>query len=512
MNNRMLAERLPEFPKTIITRNGITIEPWHSVWKYRDTQIKVKLDFTRLPITDTLRASLQHTFIWYAENKSPYYLVNLFRYIRLFLQYSSPKDKRERIDAISCDMFMNYRASLSRENEYYIGSMANFWKRMHAQGFPGLDKDSLYFLQKSSFAKNIQGAAVLTMDPTHGPFTEIEFQKISLELHDARMREAISLADFLIVWLFLALGQRPVQYAALKVCDFHQSESDMGEVTYSLQIPRAKQRGEITRSSFKNRIILNEIGVQFVQHIRDLKLKCGELRTDLNSFPLFPAKLPSADAPREYAWHKTPKSLSVQIDRIMSTLKILSERTGAPLKCNPRRFRYTVGTRAAIEGHGELVIAEMLDHSDTQTAGIYVKAVPELIEKFTAKLAFQLAPLANAFKGQIIDPEAESSLPENTYLRIYAPEHTGSMRPTGSCGEHSLCGLMEPLACYTCRSFQPWMGGPHAAVLERLIDERERIQASAADGNTRIASINDLTILAVAEVVRQCEKMKSREE
>lgn len=503
----MRAERLPEFSKNIVTRNGITIEPWRTTWNYRDTLIKVNLDFARLPISNELRNSLQHAFVWYAENKSPFYLINIFQKLESFFTFLIQCKPRRKIDVITDDMLMNYRSSLSADKDYFLGFLAGFFKRMHEQGLSGIDEKAVYFLKNSSFKKNIQGAAVLTMDPTRGPFSDIEFQAISSEIYSARNRGAISLADFLLIWLFLSLGQRPIQYAALKVCDFQVSEKPNGETIYSLRIPRAKQRGEATRTSFKDRIIHSEIGREFALHILNLKMQCKKCGIPHDDFPLFPAKQRTPDAPDGYEWHRTSNSVKTETRLIMASLKITSERTGEPLNGHPRRFRYTVGTRAAIEGHGELVIAEMLDHSDTQTAGIYVKAVPELIEKFTAKLAFQLAPLANAFKGQIIDPEAESNLPENTYLRIYAPEHTGSMRPTGSCGEHKLCGLMEPLACYTCRSFHPWLNGPHAAILKRLIEERERIQTSTSDDNMRIASINDLTILAVAEVVSQCEQI-----
>ena len=76
------------------------------------------------------------------------------------------------------------------------------------------------------------------------------------------------------------------------------------------------------------------------------------------------------------------------------------------------------------------------------------------------------------------------------------------MKPMGSCGKHGFCGFLAPIACYTCVNFQPWLDGPHEAVLAFLIRERDRL---AQQTDLRIASINDRTILAVAEVVRQCE-------
>jgi len=77
------------------------------------------------------------------------------------------------------------------------------------------------------------------------------------------------------------------------------------------------------------------------------------------------------------------------------------------------------------------------------------------------------------------------------------------MRPMGNCGSHAFCSLMAPVACYTCRSFQPWQDGPHEAVRDFLLAERERL---LHESDARIASVNDRTILAIAEVVRQCRE------
>ena len=74
-----------------------------------------------------------------------------------------------------------------------------------------------------------------------------------------------------------------------------------------------------------------------------------------------------------------------------------------------------------------------------------------------------------------------------------------------SCGKYGFCGSLAPIACYTCRSFQPWLDGPHEAVLNLLISERDRLLGVDA----RIASINDRTILAVAEVVRRCAELRN---
>ena len=81
------------------------------------------------------------------------------------------------------------------------------------------------------------------------------------------------------------------------------------------------------------------------------------------------------------------------------------------------------------------------------------------------------------------------------------------MKPVGNCGQFGFCGLLAPVACYTCRSFEPWLDGPHERVLDFLIAERDRLLLQT---DKRVASINDRTILAVAEVVRKCTEIKAR--
>lgn len=158
-----------------------------------------------------------------------------------------------------------------------------------------------------------------------------------------------------------------------------------------------------------------------------------------------------------------------------SKLQVTSERTGKPLHVTATRFRRTPGTRAALEGHGELVIAELLDHTDTQNVGVYVQATSQILERIDRAVAMQLAPLAQAFAGEIITNESEVVRAGDPTSRICDPRFDASMRPMGNCASHAFCSLMAPVACYTCRSFHPWQDGPHEAVLDFLLAERERL-------------------------------------
>ena len=133
---------------------------------------------------------------------------------------------------------------------------------------------------------------------------------------------------------------------------------------------------------------------------------------------------------------------------------------------------------------------------------MYVQATPEIIKRIDRAVAMALAPMAQAFAGVIIPDESKALRNGDPSSRVFDPRIESTCKPMGSCGSHGYCGFSAPIACYTCQSFQAWADGPHEAVLGYLLAERERKMVVADE---RIASINDRTILAVAEVVRQCQ-------
>ena len=105
------------------------------------------------------------------------------------------------------------------------------------------------------------------------------------------------------------------------------------------------------------------------------------------------------------------------------------------------------------------------------------------------------------FAGVLIRREVDATRGYDPASRIVDLRIDRSGAPMGSCGTHSFCGFSAPIACYTCKSFQPWLDGPHEAVLSHLLDRRQVLLDTT---DKRVASINDRTILAVAEVIRQC--------
>ena len=495
-------ERLPGWVRT---RNGAMVFPNLDQWVYRDSSATVNLDFTSLQATPVLIASAKRTLVWYAENRSPYHLPNMFFYLAFFFRQRA-ESTGVPVSMITPESILSYRSCLRDRDSYYLGSLSGFFQKWHSLHLHGVTDDAIALLKQLRIKGNKKGEAVLTMDPENGPYSDIEFASIYDALDASCEVSVTSLSDYILAWLFMALGQRPIQYAALKVCDFVVGTGKDGIVVYTLRIPRAKQRGQLSRGDFKERVLIPKIGEKLVQLREQVKTDFQSILTDVEQAPLFPAKCSRKNEPQGFEYHRTAQSLANTLERVVNRLSVTSERTGDLIHITATRFRRTLGTRAAVEGHGELVIAELLDHTDTQNTGVYVQAVPAIVERIDRAMALHLAPLAQAFVGMIIEEESQALRVGDKSSRICDPRYDPTMKPMGNCGKHGFCGQMAPIACYTCRSFQPWLDGPHEAVLGYLIGERERLLAGS---DLRIASVNDRTILAVAEVVRRCDAMRS---
>jgi integrase len=491
------------------TRGGVVFDPRQDRWAYREGVKTISLDFASIPaLSPRMKSSLKRALLWYAENSSPSHLQNMHsHFLRLAQCLASNKDRL--IEEISDVDVLNYKDSLPAERTWYLGALSGFLKKWHQLGFPGVSGSAAGLLSELRLKGNPHGIAVLTMDPVVGPFTPIEQEALQAFVNEAFAQGILDEEVYFLAWLFMALGARPAQYAALKVCDLRKDATSSGGVTFTLKVPRVKQRNEGPRDLFKDRTLVPQIGAPLYEYAQRVRSTFEGLLDNPDQAPLFPAMRQGgrvASTP-EYAYHDTSKGLSFRLIQALNALEIPSERTGASLNITPVRFRRTLGTRAAQEGYGELIIAELLDHTDTQHVGVYVGSIPEIAERIDRAVAMALAPLAQAFAGVIISDESEATRAGDPTSRI-VDYRTDQSKPMGSCGQYSFCSFSAPIACYTCANFEPWLDGPHEALLVRLLAERERL-ASTTD--KRIVAINDRTILAVAQVIQMCEMIKLEE-
>ena len=457
---------------------------------------------------------------YYAESHSATHTRNITDNIKLYLKNTGESD-------FTKHGLVAFKNSLMKNNEYKLSVVRGFIRQMRYLGLADCLDDSIFKLvEKWRLQGNDKGIAVLSLDPVHGPFSDIEFEAIG---HTAAHRYAenskatattLSTEAYAIILLFKASGRRPEQIALLKVKDFSYTNKLTGYPVYVGNIPRIKQRGKKARSVFKPFGFVKSVAQIIELHIEGVIAEAEkEIGRSLNKaesgeFPLFASPNAFMDM-RQYSDEQLLdylKSVDSQIAsdglrralvNAVGVLGIISERTGEPLHVTPYRFRYTLGTRAAQEGAGELTIATLLDHSDIQNVGCYVKNIPEYAVEISKIMNQPLARYAAAFAGLLVKDEDEANQENQGAARIPCHEKECDV---GSCGSNAFCQDYAPVACYLCPKFRPWADAPHHLILEWLLEERERLKSNTAD--MRIASINDRAILAVCQVIKLVEEYK----
>lgn len=142
---------------------------------------------------------------------------------------------------------------------------------------------------------------------------------------------------------------------------------------------------------------------------------------------------------------------------------------------------------------------------DLQHVDVYFEASPAIVDNIDKAMGRQLAPLARAFKGRLVEDEDHSTNKGEPGSRII--DFRVSSRPLASCaGKGQGCAFNKPVACYSCFRFEPWLDGPHELVLKRLEADRERWAH-----DERMAAINDVAIEAVREVIAECAQARAQQ-
>jgi integrase len=484
------------------TKSGVEFDPLADHWRYQDGVENVSIDFSRFSgLSQNLVENARLVLKWYAENCAPKTIVSYYGRLRHLDRVIATKGIC--LNVIEAEDIINYRGTLDASTEWYLAAISSFLKKWYSMGYPGVSESTNLLLKRMRLKGMAKGVAVLTMDLQNGPFTQIEVEGLQAALNSSYAKGSVDTANYMLAWLYMLLGQRSVQYACLKVCDVRVEMGETGERTYSLLMPSAKRPGIEARERLVSRPLVEQFGVALHEYAEQVRQNFKELIPDVEQAPLFPSTT-GRKGSTGYEHHATAAMIGRHLKQVLERLSVQSERTGKPVNVSAYRFRRTLGTRAAEEGHGPLVIAGLLDHTDTQNVGVYIASSPAIIERIDRAVALELAPLAQAFAG-IIKDDLQSS--GSTARGIIDLRIDRSGKAMGECGKRGFCSFSAPIACYTCGNFEAWVDGPHEAVLGHLIERRDRLLKSA---DKRIASINDRTILAVAQVVKRCGEMKAQ--
>jgi integrase len=511
--NQATAEALTS-PRFITTINGTTLDASSMVWKIVGAYGPRTFNFLSIPfVTEDFRGALRDAFASMLLSHSADRTWNMLSALRTFFRFlSTQRPNSDVVGLITRADFLSYVGTIPIKRRHVLGLLRSLLLTLQSVGFPKIEDDLLAILPSLSFGRMKSNLAVSTMDLRSGPLTDLEYDALTNAIRSAFSEDRLSLADHVLVMLGIVLGARPTQLAMIKVKDLQVGVKENGEKFYVLRVTRLKQgKGVRPRTYFRDRVLTPDFGAVVERQCEAARTWARARRLNEEDAPLFASDhyfdQPFADAMVAvgYEYHRGGALISEKIARTLSNLRVISERTGESMRIYQTRIRRTFGTRLAAEGYDVGVISELMDHSDPGSCRVYVETRPEMIERIDKALALKMAPMAQAFLGTIVHgrPLEQAQLAPGGVVHSANAE---SLDALGGCGKRDYCGLAAPLACYTCALFNPWDDAPHEALLDRLIADREE-QLQVADA--RIASVNDRTILAVAEVVNRCAALVS---
>nr|WP_232434891.1 tyrosine-type recombinase/integrase [Burkholderia ubonensis] len=401
------------------------------------------------------------------------------------------------LSSITVAEVSNYAARLGSHEKWRLGVLNTLLQKWGALGLYGVEPECIKYLRERRKPGNARGRAVLNRDPAKGPFSEAEYTALYKAVDTAYGTGEVSQWVVLLARLLFACGGRISQYASLKVMDLAIRDG-----FFVLSLPQVKTREVHSRVSFKEFDLSPQTGRLAKDYIDNLKaLGHGDEAALFPAdvvMPLGPTEARRADDDLFYG-HCVSSALSQVFSSTLNAIAPPTERLQfAPIPVAPRRFRYTFGVRLAEEGASKATIADRLGHVDLQHVDVYVQASPKIVENIDKAMGKQLAPLARAFKGQLVEDEKHSTHQGALGSRIV--DFRVSKMPVGSCaGKGGGCAFNKPVACYTCFKFEPWLDAPHDKVLLRLQVERKKWAS-----DERLAAVNDDAILAVQEVIAEC--------
>ena len=493
----------PAVSRRGVSRDGHEFDPRAPRWRL-SKDLTLDLDAVVRRLTPALRVGYRATMKFYAQNYSPSYCSGIHAGVAKLLKDTGA-------DGFPESVLRRYRANLDRKTEWRLGFIRAYLTRWHAQGYDGVSSEAVDYLMSLRLRGNNKGGPILTLDPVQGPFDDQELAAIIDAAAQHFEQGQIDVATLALILLLLQTGRRPGQLTQLRVADIRQISKTDESPAAELQVPRSKQRGRKPRDDFKSLTLERTVSVAVLAQravvVERIAARFGSLPPHVVAqLPLFPnwRQLEQLRSVKELegalsndALHITTAALR---DRLR-TLDVLSLRTGRRLRITPRRCRYTLGTRAAREGYGLLIIAELLDHSDVQSVRVYTRVHPNFRQKVDQAVGRQLAPLAKAFTRRVVNGEDRARNGGDPSMRVGTREDK-----VGTCGSQGFCGA-QAAACYTCIHFQPWLEAPHEKMLAWFLAERQR--AADAGAGEHVVAATDRSILGAQAVIAACEARKS---
>lgn len=502
----------------IMTFAGHELDISQPIWRFSATHVfdTRELTTTSTPVTTALNIFARHL----VANYSPDYVVSQLRYLKrlTFSEVASTIEQEiETTGYLGQQTLEGFKGTLfpsiaTRFHSNYIGAFIRWYVWCTDIGLDVFDADIAARLEAVKLGTPPRGEAVMRQDPQAGPLRKSEYQDLEAALRSQAGRD-MPLVQQAVAWLFLAFGTNPKSLSLLAEDDLIVTHLSDGSIMYELRIPRIKKRTADERAQFRTRRLIPALGSLLERLIEDNRSAASLDEADALDFrPLLRASARKTIVDTMFhaqRFRMTPAMLANMMADLTDKLN-LKAYDGSPLRLTPRRLRYTFATKLVADGASPQEVADALDHSDTGYVMVYFNTRSDVVQRLDKAMGLALAPIAQAFMGVIVDDEtgATRARDRNSRIKHYSPT-IKSLENVGSCGSFGFCGLMAPIACYTCTHFQAWLDGPHEHVLDEL--ERKRNERLAAGADPKMTQIHDRTMLAVAEVIVRCAARRDAE-
>jgi integrase len=455
------------------------------------TSIRLRTGWALFPLTSAAGVAPTDYILRRLETCAPGTAVRAYEHLRAFDRFLSDVEgfgattgRTFSWAEVDEGVLLRYYATLiDKGTGYKFTHIRHFYCWATGGGYPGFSTLIARRLSELHIGANPRGVAVLTGDRTKGSLTESEFGRIVGLLST----DTGPLLPRLCTALLVELGGNPAQFIQLRVRDVHAYESSSAGV-YDISLPRSKKRdGYRQRKTRPISASLGQLLVEYVAATTEDRARLG-----INDPPLL---LSDTGDPL------TGRGLVGAINRFAS---------GTGIRIAPRRLRRTFATRLVAQGAPIDVVAELMDHTDTQCVGTYFEMRGDAVERLDGATGSRYRALMVRFQGVIVDPKAQAGVPNARAQRVKAIVLGGNVS-IGDCGRdiqaNGLCPLAPPFACYTCPKFRAWRDADHRGVAASVQVTRDALadQNPDGDGSPLIAQYDGL-IGAIHEVASACDE------
>ena len=327
------------------SRDGYSFNQKDIIW-ILNKDIKIKLTKDILSLRNPLLDGFKNILADYAQEMSAHHTRNMLFMFRNLIKFSNG-------DSITTNCILNWRASLNKENEWYLGALKGFLLTWYERGYTGVSLEVIKLLETFNIRGNKKGKSVANHCPYTGPLTSNEMLTLINELNELWKQNKISFECYTYINILMMTVRRPSQLKQLKICDLIKENNN-----YYINIPRVKQRNSSFRKSFKKIAIIEDLYL-IIKNLGEKQIKKIEKYIDytLSSeqkelTPIFIDNKNLLEINKDNVelylandlLHSTMSNMNVLMKEFNIVQHAVSERTGEIMHINARRFRHTRGT------------------------------------------------------------------------------------------------------------------------------------------------------------------------